>query len=106
MKPTNVRYQAATKVNAVSSEIVVVVEADSLHALEGSMVVNELASKQPLHRDLRQWHGIEWIVSEPGRPWQVFRERKYLLTSRKGKEVETPARESDMRHTHSSDEAG
>jgi hypothetical protein len=96
MKPTNVRYQAATRVNAVSPEIVVVAEADSLHALEGSMVANEMASLQPLHRDLRQWHDIERIALEPGRPWQVFRERKYLLTSRKGKEVETPARESDM----------
>ena len=37
-------YQAATKVNVVSPEIVVIVEADSLHALEGSKVANELAS--------------------------------------------------------------
>jgi hypothetical protein len=41
MKPTDVRYQAATEVNVVSPEIVVFVEADSLCALEGSMVANE-----------------------------------------------------------------
>ena len=72
MKPTDMRYQAATEVNVISPEIVVFVEADSLCALEGSMVANELASMQLLHRDLRQWHGIERIVLEPGSPWQVF----------------------------------
>ena len=79
-----------------SPEIVVVAETDSLHALEGRMVAGDKASLQPLRRDLRQWHDIERSASEPGRPCQVFRERKYLLTSRKGKEVEMPARESDM----------
>jgi hypothetical protein len=69
MKPTNVRYQAATKVNAVSPEIVVDAEADSLHALEGSMDADVKASLHPLHRDLRQWHDIERIVLEPGSPW-------------------------------------
>jgi hypothetical protein len=75
MKPTTERYQAATQVNAVSPENVVVVEADSVHPLEGSMVVNELASMQPLHRDLRQWHGIERIASEPGRTFVLLRSR-------------------------------
>jgi hypothetical protein len=44
---------------------------------------------------LRQWRGIEWNVSEPGRPCQVPN-KGYLLTSWKGKEVEMPGRESDM----------
>lgn len=72
MKPTSVRYQAATQVNAVSPEIVVVVEADSLHALEGSMVADEKASPQPLHRDLRQWHDIERTAPEPGRTFVLL----------------------------------
>ena len=67
MKPTAERYQAATKVNALSPEIADDVDADSVHVLEGSMVVSELASLQPLHRDLRQQHGIERIAAEPGR---------------------------------------
>lgn len=44
MKPTDESYQAATKVNAFSPEIVVVEEADSLCALEGSMVASVTAS--------------------------------------------------------------
>ena len=59
MKPTNVRYQAATKVNAVSPKIVVDAEADSLHALEGIMDADEMASLHPLYRDLGQWHDTE-----------------------------------------------
>ena len=84
MKPTNVRYQAATKVNAVSPDIVVV-GVDSLHALEGIMVADEMASLQPLHRDLRQWHDIERIAPEPGRPWQVFRDLGEEVSANKPK---------------------
>jgi hypothetical protein len=46
MKPTDESYQAATKVNAFSPEIVVVEEADSLCALEGSMAASVMASLQ------------------------------------------------------------
>lgn len=41
MKPIDERYQAATRVNAISPEIVVVEEADSFNDLEGSMDVFE-----------------------------------------------------------------
>jgi hypothetical protein len=38
MKPVAGSYRAATQVNVVSSEIVVVEEADSVSRLEGSML--------------------------------------------------------------------
>ena len=40
MKPAYGRYQAATKVNVLSPEIVVNEKADSLQALEGNMAMN------------------------------------------------------------------
>jgi hypothetical protein len=72
MKPTAERYQAATKVNALSPEIDGVEKADSVKELEGSMVYNAMASCEPLFRDLRQGHGIEWIATEPGRAFVLL----------------------------------
>jgi len=40
MKPAYGRYQAATKVNVLSPEIVVIKKADSIHKLEGNMAMN------------------------------------------------------------------
>lgn len=40
MKPANGRFQAATKVNVLSPEIVVIEKADSIHKLEGNMAMN------------------------------------------------------------------
>jgi hypothetical protein len=72
MKPTAERYQAATKVNALSPEIDGVEKADSVKELEGSMVYNAMASCEPLFRDLRQGHGIERIATEPGRAFALL----------------------------------
>jgi len=71
MKPTAERYQAATKVNALSPEIDDVEKADSVQELEGSMVYSDNASCKLLFRDLRQGHGIEWIATEPGRTFML-----------------------------------
>ena len=49
-----------------------------------------------LFRGLRQWHGIEGSASEPGRPCQVSGLGVSADKPEKGKEVETPVRESDM----------
>jgi hypothetical protein len=72
MKPTAERYQAATKVNALSPEIDGVEKADSVQELEGSTVHNAKASCEPLFRDLRQQHGVERIASEPGRAFVLL----------------------------------
>ena len=72
MKPTAERYQAATKVNALSPEIDVFVKADSLQELEGSTVHSAMASCDLLFRDLRQGHGIERIALEPGRAFVLL----------------------------------
>jgi hypothetical protein len=36
------------------------------------MVYNAMASCEPLFRDLRQGHGIEWIATEPGRAFVLL----------------------------------
>jgi len=72
MKPTAERYQAATKVNALSPEIDVFEKADSVQELEGSTVHSAKASCELLFRDRRQQHCIERIVSEPGRAFVLL----------------------------------
>ena len=72
MKPTAERYQAATKVNALSPEIDDFEKADSVQELEGSTAHSVKASCEPLFRGHRQGHGIEWIASEPGRAFGLL----------------------------------
>jgi hypothetical protein len=55
-----------------SPEIDVVEKADSVQELAGSRVHSAMASCELLFRDLRQQHGIEWIVSEPGRAFVLL----------------------------------
>jgi hypothetical protein len=94
MKPMAEKYQAATKVNALSSEI------DNRRrgrqfARAGRQ--HEFVRKgeyKPLFRDLRQWHGIEGMASEPGRPCQIPK-RKIRRQDEKYKEAEMFGRESD-----------
>lgn len=68
---------------------------DSFKILEVSTVSCVIASMMQLHRGHRQWHGIVWSVSEPGRPYHISISREYWLTSRRYEEVEKYARESD-----------
>ncbi len=78
MKPTAERYQAATLVNALSPEIDDVEKADSVQELEGSTVHSVMASCELLLRDLRQQHGIERIVSEPGRAFVLHAQQAHF----------------------------
>jgi len=95
MKPTDERFQAATQVNVVSLESLLVAKDDSFKTLEVSTVSCAIASMMQLCRGRRQWHGIAWSVSEPGRPYPISRIPEYWLTSLKHKEVEMYDRESD-----------
>jgi len=78
MKPTAERYQAATKVNALSPEIDDFEKADSVQELEGSMVYSVKASWEPLFRDHRQGHGIEGIALEPGRAFVLLAQQTHF----------------------------
>jgi len=74
MKPTNERLQAATRVNVVSPEINETAKDDCLETQEVSIalcVKCVIASIVQLRRGRRQWHGTEWNVSEPGRPYHA-----------------------------------
>jgi len=72
MKPVAGSYRAATQVNVVSLEIVVVEEADSISRLEGSMHQSVMARPVALLRGHRQWHGNERNMSEPGRTFVLL----------------------------------
>ena len=78
MKPTAERYQAATKVNALSPEIDDFEKADSVQELEGSTAHSVKASCEPLFRGHRQGHGIEWIASEPGRAFGLLAQQTHF----------------------------
>jgi hypothetical protein len=134
MKPTAERYQAATKVNALSPERDVLVKADSVQELEGSTVHSVMARCELLCRDLRQQHGIERIGSEPGRafvllaqqahfgnvrrnnpsPFRLDTQAEGALRTRGIGEVDVPKLKRPgivegtkaVGHAHSSDEAG
>jgi hypothetical protein len=94
MKPTNERFQAATQVNVVSLEICVT-KGDSVKTLEASIVSYANASRLQLCRGHRQWHGIAWSVSEPGRSYHISSAPGYWRTSRKHEEAEMYGRKSD-----------
>ena len=76
-------YQAATKVNVLSPEILHIVEVDALHCDRKQYCCDDKARKQQLYRGLRQWHDTRWKTCELGRSIELFR-KKYVETSRKG----------------------
>ena len=67
MKLERRMYQAATKVNVLSSEISFIVEAEALHYDRKLYCCNDKARKQQLYRGLRQWHDTRWSTCELGR---------------------------------------
>jgi len=95
MKPTNERFQAATQVNVVSPVIDEFAKDDCLKTQEVSTVLCAIASILQLRRGRRQWHGIEWNVTEPGRPYYISKTPEYGRTSRKHEEALMYGRESD-----------
>ena len=94
MKPMAEKYQAATKVNVLSPETdkrrggrqFARAGRQHNHVRKGKYMI--------LCRDLRQQHGIERIVPEPGRPCQIPN-RKICRQAAKSKGAETFGRESD-----------
>jgi len=95
MKPTNGRFQAATQVNVVSLEILLMTKDDSFETLEVSTASCVNASMTRLCRGHRQWHGTERNMSEPGRPYHISYSMEYRQTSVRYKEAEMYGRESD-----------
>jgi hypothetical protein len=75
MKPVVGRYRATTQVNVLSPEIKLVEEVDSFNMLEGSMHTTVIGEVVCALRGLRQWHGIERSVPEPGRTYVLLRLR-------------------------------
>lgn len=94
MKPTAERYQAATQVNVVSPEIVHIEKADGIRE----------SGRQ--HGDVRNGEGMAtfpgsqtaaWYRMDRDGTWETLAgpRRGYPQTSRKGKDAEMLARESD-----------
>lgn len=75
MKPPAGMCQTATQVKVLSSEIINIEEADSVHRLEGCMNCAVRAKRGLLFRSLRPWYGTERKLSEPGRPVQFLRKQ-------------------------------
>jgi len=69
-------YQAATKVNVLSSEISFIVEAEALHNDRKLYCCNDKARKQQLYRGLRQWHDTRWSTCELGRSIEFFKKKR------------------------------
>lgn len=67
MKPLEGRYQTATQVKGLSSEISNGGRDHSVHVLEVSMTGSDMVSDRLPSRSLRPWYGIEWSVRELGR---------------------------------------
>ena len=67
MKPLEGRYQTATQVKGLSSEIFNAGRDHSFHQLEVSMTGSDMVSDRLPSRSLRPWYGIEWSVRELGR---------------------------------------
>ncbi len=55
----------------------------------------KIASIEQLHRGRRSWHGTEWNVTEPGRPYPISELLEYGHTSGKHEEALMYGRESD-----------
>ena len=64
MKLREWMYQAATKVNVLSHEILINVEADIVSVNGRQQRCNVKARKQRLYRGQRQQHGTRWKICE------------------------------------------
>lgn len=67
MKPLEGRCQTATQVKGLSPVKYDVMEADSVHLLEGSRNCFDMVRSSFLYRGLRPWYDIEWKLQELGR---------------------------------------
>ncbi|WP_246210090.1 hypothetical protein [Wolbachia endosymbiont of Atemnus politus] len=83
--------QGTTKVKVLSPEIPEIMEVDTFHAVEDSMKDNDKASYHSLHRDLRPYHVLRWILNELGRSF-VFLLR-YVRTSQQRRELTKDTKE-------------
>lgn len=96
MKPTDKRYQAATKVNAISPETYSQLrEVDRFWRLEDIIDSSDMVSLNQLSRGFRQQHDIEWKMSELGSPIQILKTSGICRQAEKDKEVEKFVWESD-----------
>ena len=71
MKPQARRNQTATQVKGLSPVIIHIIEADSVHMLEGNKACFVLVRNMPLFRGLRPWYGFERKSQELGRSKQL-----------------------------------
>ncbi len=94
MKPLEGRCQTATQVKGLSPVNYDVIEADSVHLLEGSKKSFDMVRNYSLFRGLRPWYDIEWKLQELGRS-EGFLSAEYSPTIRKGEKVEMAIRKSD-----------
>jgi hypothetical protein len=94
MKPTEEKYQAATRVNAISPEIVVFEEADNIKA-SGRQYGYTHKWREYNHSSgvLGSGMVLNGLCRNLGDPDRFPME--YLQTSREGKNVEMSVRESD-----------
>jgi len=76
MKPLEGRYQTATQVKGLSSEIINVGRDHSVHLLEVSMTGSDMVSDRLPSRSLRPWYGIEGSVRELGRSRRLHEEAR------------------------------
>jgi len=67
MKPSNGKYQTATRVKVLSPEISDIREDDGFHLPEVSMWHTVTARYVSLSRGLSPWYDIEWKLQELGR---------------------------------------
>lgn len=68
MKPVWRTTQAVTQVKVLSSEMLLIIEADTLHdVVEGSKNNSDKTSYYFLYRGLRPWHVLRWNLGELGR---------------------------------------
>lgn len=94
MKPTAERYQAATQVNAISPEIVLIGKADRFHASgrqHGFIRYGEYKTTFP-GSQAAAWYRTDRIGT-----WETLADPRkgYPQTSRKGEDAERSVRESD-----------
>ena len=85
VKPTLGRYQTATQVKVLSPVITNVIEVDSFHVLEDTMIYFVLVRDRLLYRGLSPWYDIEWNLQELGRP-SLFPEIRIFATNQEKRE--------------------
>ncbi len=79
-------HQAATKVNVLSPENILIIEADAVHVAGRQYCCNVMARKQQLYRGLRQWHDVRWEICELGRSIKLSY-KEYTETSYEKQEL-------------------